>query len=143
MNTDNLYQLDDADLSGLFAEKVARLKSICIKAIVNPRIEHYTYSAPTKDNPYLRLPIPSFATSADAVLPWLEKLAEDTGTKMGGEPEVFRFFSPAYKEDTWLCQRVWLHHDGSIVEDDVHAPTFARAACIALIRAKRATGGQA
>ena len=72
MNTDNLDQLDDAELSGLFAEKVARLKGICIKAIVNPRIEHYTYSAPTKDNPYLRLPIPAFATSVDALTPWLD-----------------------------------------------------------------------
>ena len=124
MNTDNLYQLDDAELSGLFAEKVARLKSICIKAIVNPRIEHYTYSAPTKDNPYLRLPLPSFATSADAVLPWLEKhtwrgcsYCSPHGDHRAATVEVF-------------CER-----DSSMIT--VQSTTLPRAACIALIRAKR------
>ena len=123
MNTDNLDQLDDAKLSGLFAEKVARLKSICIKAIVNPRIEHYTYSAPTKDNPYLRLQIPSFATSADAVLPWLDK-----------HGEWYHAYDPFSVGDGvhWINLRL---NDGKFLNDA--APTFARAACIALIRAKR------
>ena len=73
MNTDKLDQMDDAELSAYFAEKVAGLKNITIKAIANPRIEHYTYSAPTKDNPYLRLSIPSFATSIADMLPWIDR----------------------------------------------------------------------
>lgn len=117
------HQLDDAKLSGLFAEKVAGLKNITIKAIVNPRIEHYTYSAPTKDNPYLRLPIPSFATSADAVLPWLEKRhpwRADCCGEYGVMVQVWRGPRP-----DGICYEI------------ANAPTFARAACIALIRAKR------
>jgi len=124
-----IHQLDDAELSVLFAKKVARLKNISVKGIVNPRIEHYTYSAPTKDNPYLRLPIPSFATSADAVLPWLER--------HGGWCHVYDQFSVS----RGVHYIVLLLNDGKSLNDT--APTFARAACLALIRAKRATGGQA
>ena len=123
MNTDNLHQLDDAELSGLFAEEVARIKNIFVKALVNPRIEHYTYSAPTGDNPHLRLPVPSFATSADAVLPWLEK--------HGGWCHVYAPFSVS----RGVHYIVLLLNDGKCLNGT--APTFARAACIALIRAKR------
>lgn len=125
MNTDNLDQLDDAELSGLFAEKVARLKSICIKAIVNPRIEHYTYSAPTKDNPYLRLPLPSFATSADAVLPWLNQM----NWRAQCCPTSGETHHPVILE-------IWSWHTG-VKLAGTYCPTFARAACIALMRAKR------
>jgi len=130
VNTDNLDKLTDAELSGLFAKKVARLKNISVKAIANPRIEHYTYSAaPTKDNPHLRLPVPSFATSADAVLPWLNK--------HGGWCHVYAPFSVS----RGVHYIVLLLNDGKSL--NVTAPTFARAACLALIRAKRATGGKA
>jgi len=123
VNTDNLHQLDDAELSGLFAKKVARLKNISVKAIANPRIEHYTYSAPTKDNPYLRLPIPSFATSADAVMPWLDK--------HGG---WFNAYGP-FSVNCGVHYIVLRLNGGKILNDT--AATFARAACIVLIRAKR------
>lgn len=65
--------------------------------------------------------IPPFATSADAVLPLLEKLVRVhiEWNRAGGY---------------WFVQ-IPSGHIGT-------APTFARAACIALIRAKRAEKGR-
>lgn len=62
------------------------------------------------------IPTPPFSTSADAVLPWLEKLECLTIHRHAGQ---------------WLVQS----YTGIAVGN-----TFARAACIALIEAKRREG---
>jgi len=61
-----------------------------------------------------------YATSADAVMPWLEKREWSANGGLGCMPVAVRVLDENYRE-----------HRSS-------APTFARAACIALIRAKRA-----
>jgi hypothetical protein len=77
--------------------------------------------------------IPPFTTSADAVLPFLERL--------GLFPEIMRpwhnMLSPGPEDE---AKRVW-----EVRFDTVWSisPTFARALCIALIRYVRATKGQA
>lgn len=66
---------------------------------------------------------PIFATSADAVLPWLEKEWWDANHRW---TPLFRAFN------------VWIKESESKVSGYGSSPSFARAACIALIRAKRA-----
>lgn len=104
---DELDHMTDAALSEAFAVECAGCSD-----------DRWYYTSPSKDTgSYL---IPPFATSADAVLPFLAgacRLAE------------FRW-NPAGR---LVLHR---HHGPSICVD---APTFARAACIALIRAKRST----
>lgn len=84
-----------------------------------------------------RCALPPFATSADAVLPILAEHCEKTGDawRALGKREVVFILSPAYS-------RVHLA-PGILSEWGVKAPTFARAACIALLRAKRAEKGGA
>lgn len=67
----------------------------------------------------------SFATSADAVLPWLEKHGYAKAQLVSGSDQPMLWYISYPVKSGW---------------DEVHgkAPTFARAACIALIRAKRA-----
>lgn len=73
-------------------------------------------------------PVPSFATDANAVLPWLEKHGwKATGVRAGG---------------TSATTMIVLSHDlmteiTALSCDRIN--DFARAACVALIRAKRAT----
>ncbi len=93
MSTDNLDILTDADLSDLFA--------VTMGVTCDP------------DN---------YATSADAVLPWLERL-----------------------EHGWACDydvkrdEYWVTLPDPVFDaETASATTFPRAACIALIRAKQA-----
>lgn len=110
MSTDTLDSLTDAQLSEAFAVEVAGEHPNDIKA------------AKAGDEDWHReCPLP-FATSADAVLPFTETQA---------------YFGAAHTCDGWNITV----GDKNVFRQNisVHAPTFARAACIALIRAKRAT----
>lgn len=76
-----------------------------------------------------------FSTSANAVLPWLEKYSRDTDKKLGGEGIVFRLYSPACAEDTWTVVEVELHHDGQIEGAVTKHQSLPRAIVITLLRA--------
>lgn len=118
--------LTDAELSALVAVKVAGWKL----GEQNPEQS----AAYWKDGQWAYpSDLPDYATSADAVLPLLEKHTKDTGGH--GEPEVFRFHSPADETDTWTCEIIYLHHDGQILILSVAAPTMPRCACLALLAA--------
>lgn len=152
MNTnDNLDSLSDAALSEAFAVEVAdenpeslafassdggksgalfETSRYCQYEIPILRAdverfcrEHPEYKVTQRD--YFRTP---FATSADAVLPFLNGRAYGVASGVHGCPEGMVAL---------------ILYTGHIRTDhQAIAPTFARAACIALIRAKRAEKGQ-
>lgn len=123
--------LTDAELSALVAERVAnklecdQWKPFNSQSMIKGDCGH-TDCIPKG----MKI---NYATSADAVLPLLEKHTKDTGGH--GEPEVFRFHSPADETDTWTCEIIYLHHDGQILILSVAAPTMPRCACLALLAA--------
>lgn len=119
MSTDALDQMPDAELSEVFAVEVAGWKrNSCGEwSDAMGRTQYYEFDQ------YRPIETPKFATSADAVLPFTKGLAlvaEDHGAH-------------------WSCIAVPLDWAADNVTST--APTFARAACIALIRAKRAEKG--
>lgn len=137
-----LSALSDEQLSEAFALEVAgwTKPQPYLRIRTHDRISIVKAKCPTTGRVQR---VPSYATSADAVLPYLEKHTEETG-RAGGEPEVFKIFSPASPEEHWYIERWWLHHDGAVEEGHgVHDRTFPRAACCALIMAARARKGAA
>lgn len=122
MNNDNLDTLSDAELSEAFAVE-------CAGFVDEPNFPHMFWLGPdgcmeakqTEDGE----PVDFFATSADAVLPILDKTGRWTSDySVTSEP-------PGAE-----------HHVRLYLGTRAFAPTFARAACIALLRAKRAEKGQ-
>jgi hypothetical protein len=114
--TDELDQLSDAALSEVFAVEVAGWTRTGMKA------RHLAWNPPAK---FPGFTPPPYATSADAVLPHLDAdgWGEMNHTRGNGQ---------------W---RVRVKPMGVVGFAEGRAPTFARAACIALIRAKRAVKG--
>lgn len=125
--------MTDSDLNKLFAEKVAGW---------------VPYEAP-KNKGSLLLPykwfdgsgrpqveIENFTASMDAVAPWMEKFSHHNGEENGGEPIVFRIYSPACSDDVWTVEPVWMHHDGDIPESPIKDKSLPRACVLALLRAK-------
>jgi hypothetical protein len=110
--TDELDKMSEAELNRIFAVEVAGWHA-------DLPIQYTSGYRPGSDRPE---PIPPYATDANAVLPWLEKNDswhggyDGTGGPITYECEVFSRAS-YFK---------------------AMAPTFARAACVSLIRAKRA-----
>lgn len=158
MIEDNLDQLSDAELNEVFAVEVAgipRLFTLMKRGYYyRPNANGYTASIQeawriTEDvadkhvYPYdepvtkHRLPHDNYSTDANTMVLWLGKYRKETDEKHSGEGTTFRIYAPASDEDMWTVCPVWMHHDGFIEELGSSAPTFARAACIALIRAKR------
>ena len=114
---DKLEQLTDAELSEVFAVEVAGWEKVM------PSERGYTWKNPNgngEGNPVL-VSYPPFAYHVDAVLPWLEKHNEITILREDGFWKVylyvFKDMAPLYKS---------------------YNTSFPRAACVALIRAKRA-----
>lgn len=120
---DALESLSDGELSEVFAVEVMRA---------------WRESPTSKTIWYRGKPVKlKFATSADAVMPWLEKAGIFTSE--------FNLGSSAYKV------QIWKDYPGSGPESSCPEPphidvahegeakTFAKAACIALIRSARAT----
>lgn len=125
--------MTDADLNALFAEKVAGWKMETVyngvdgtsqKRLVKPGDIH----ANVRDE--------NFTASMDAVAPWMEKFSHQNGEDNGGEPIVFRIYSPACADDVWTVEPVWMHHDGDIPETPVKDKSLPRACVLALLRAK-------
>jgi hypothetical protein len=98
---------------------------------------HLHYVRQFGTNPATRLveALPSYLTDANAVLRVLAWHSQMTYERDGGEPEVFRIYSPAGSHDKWGVAMVWMHHDGDIEHEVITAPTFCRAACEAILRA--------
>ncbi len=121
-----LDQLSDSDLSAVFAVEVAGWTQMrrVVRGAGGPEREPSPYGFPPGKN--YEATVTTFATSADAVLPWL--------TKDGG---CFKYTSAlgllTYFRDE-KCLHPY-HYDGQ-------ALTFPRAACLALIKAARAQESQ-
>lgn len=143
---DPLESLSDGELSELFAREVAKTKRefLLIKRgyYYRPNAAGYTANrdeAGRFDEVYAdshvssthgevikeKCQIPSFATSADAVMPWLEKCLGWNVSKPFSES--YHFVSVKTGDEDIFS---WHNSTGE---------TFARAACIALIRSARAT----
>lgn len=123
--TDELDNLPDVELSAVFAVEVAGWKD----SPIYPE-SHWITPVGKHVDKKLRLDFP-FANSMDALMPWLDKM-------------FFwecRFGPFGRKEPKFFSVSVSLV-PGSMFYYS-HAPTPARAACIAILRAKRAEKGGA
>lgn len=132
---DDLDQKTDAELNEIFAVEVAGLRKV--------PAEDYGADGFWEKVPHPRalvsggrFTLPFFSTDANAVLPYIHEFGLQKFP--GGEPYYFEAKSPICREQGWMLRLMFAHHDGDIVSEQTEAPTFARAACIALIRAKRA-----
>ncbi len=122
MSTDNLDSLSDSALSEVFAVEIGGWNKI-ERVPRHPRFASVLWRKAGVLGANRRS-APSFATDANAVLPFLEPLEY----VVGHEPNA------AHRVQLWV-DGVWMA-DGS-------APTLAKAAAIALIRATRAQKGGA
>lgn len=147
-NDDDLSNLSDAELNECFAVEVANIphyftimkRGLYYRPNANgytARIEEawkveeaiadqhvYPHDEPVTKH---RLKRPPFSTDANAVLPWLEDCAVKAVRQCGEEGFP----------DEWMVD---VFNGAPMGYGTATAPTFARAACIALIRAKRAAG---
>ena len=106
--SDELDKLDDAALSEVFAVEVAGWSFLANEWFAGD---------------FAMDGLPTFATSADAVLPFLNAAGWRGANVVSGA-------------DCWI-------YIGPLLDVYAYAPTLARAACLALIRAKRAEKGTA
>lgn len=116
MNTDNLDTLTDSELNELFAVEVAGLK----KHGEGVDGRGWYHSPP----PMRAIsPVGAFTTDANAVLPWLEKELSFNidRTHLADDDQLYRVSLRKNRDGIGL------------------GPTLARAAVIALLRAKRAS----
>lgn len=124
---DELDKLSDAELSELFAVEVAGWVYVpdgCgVQWFVPPNL-------PPAANLRTNRPVPQFSTDTNAVLPWLEKWKLGAPHTKG--PSAY------LKNDGWSVVAYNGKEPPNHANAIAVAPTFARAACIALIRAKRA-----
>ena len=121
MSADNLAQLTDAALSEVFAVEVGPYSSVW-EATNGSGNLHGAISGRAGFET-----VPPFAASADAVLPYFQGIRANVWTSgICFEVDIVRVEPDG--EESWITGA---------------APTFARAACIALIRAKRAEKGSA
>lgn len=118
MNTDNLDTLNDAQLSEVFAVEVAGWRKITFRRREIWDAHGIPYTHPT------------FATSADAVLPFLEKY--EWGKFSFGPITIYGY------EQRWSEEFGRNFRTQIVLGEGPKKATFARAACIALILAKRA-----
>lgn len=128
--SDNLDIISDAALNEVFAVEVAALTEI--------RDSTRWEMTDPPDDPIVRVgrddnggknAVKDFSTDANAVLPWLEKqraLNFNVAAAMGTRITT---------GVVWSVRLIDLR-DNQMMQGE--APTFARAVCIALIRAKRA-----
>ena len=109
-----LNELTDAELSECFAVEVAgwKIPSGCTNYRTRPDGVRVFFNTLTDNDP-----VPEFSTSADAVLPWLNKSEWNASS---GDDGLFRV-------TVYSGEKVSTAMDVS----------FERAACIALIEAKR------
>ena len=125
--TDELDQLSDAALSEVFAKEVAGLVRAQYPCC-HPGGEGWKRGPDWVFGPDDKLP---FATSADAVLPFLEKYAGHICERCFdyAKPHVVRVLPSLKYRETYR------------EEFRGESSTFARSVCIALLRAKRAEKG--
>lgn len=118
--TDDLDKKTDDHLNALFSEEVAGIRPICHCGDYVDTHGHNSGHSPVvmKDADE-----PNWCSDANAVLPWLEKFGwmGTSGAKEGAAVKVLAGPQP------------------HVFEVRANAPTFARAAVLALLRAKRAT----
>jgi len=128
MNADNLDTLTDDQLSDVFALEVAGW-------IFNS--SQYGIIWTNRDSRSEGLDLPNFSTDSNAVLPWLEKHA---GCEIQRVHQLNGGIVAPQLPLHWRAQ-LFLGLDHEKDDEPIYAiavaPTFARAACIALIRAKR------
>lgn len=131
MSTDNLNSLSDAELSQAVAVECAGWASVWVATNGSGKLQGQIEGRRGWDS------VPDFATSADAVLPILLAhcvTTNDTWRVLGGGSILVTIIlSPSYHRGHLapgtLCE--WSARD-----------TFARAACIVLLKAHRSEKGQ-
>lgn len=134
MPSDALDQMSDADVTMMFAREVAGL---LMPAYWEGSDFPFVCRLDPEGNRMTAFP--HFATDANAVLPWLEKHAAWSKGTVGSAVSVYgRKMSPVPKpegvaDSDWMVLHVIGHH----WNEAVPRVSFARAACIALIRAAR------
>ena len=122
--TDDLDTKTDAQLSGIFAVEVAEWEYF-----TKPLNGRFFWRNPHNDTLYGHVDIDfTFATSADAVMQWLNKYKWE-----------------AWKTNDTLSIGIKLHAPEDAANREIlgaaNADTFPKAACIALIRANRTRKG--
>lgn len=121
MSTDNLDTLRDAELSEVFAVEYAGWREI------HPCSCGVQKRGTSPEGKCIH--VPPFATSADAVLPFLNKWRWMAGN---GQPLA------SIRDNDGLMVKMVKICEPDLGLPHAVAPTFARAACIALIRSRRA-----
>lgn len=135
--SDELDKLSDAELSECFAVEVAEVwkretprdGGVRAYSVVGTGAWREIHEGPGCWRPD---DLSDFATSADAVLPWLEKTG-GTGKYEAWCPTPIITFNRLGVRPEHCGWNIDLGEHNKINR----APTFARSACIALIRAKR------
>lgn len=130
--TDTLDTLTDAQLNEAFAREVAGAVEHVIQETHDCGVcRHCGWEPWEDDKPCSR----NYSTDTNTVLPWLEKAKAE---KLVAGCEMLLNAAP------WVCYLHSFHEEAlpdcpTIPKDiQAHAPTFARAGCIGLIRAARA-----
>lgn len=119
--SDELDTKTDAQISEIFAVEIAGYIKYTDGTFDDKEVDW------EKERPrVVKMKELKFATSADAVMSWLEKHAASNSCR------IIRGFSSRYNSEAW-CVYIACHQAVS--------SSLARAACIALIRAKRAEKG--
>ena len=116
---DNLDRLSDLELNAVFAAEIAGW-------FIDLPPQYAQGFRPKSTKPE---PIPGFSTDANALLPWLDKY----------QWQLTRW-NPMSPQEAEYWINLPMGSPGSV---EATAPTFARSAATALIRAARATKGKA
>ena len=135
MKPDNLDQLSDAQLSETFAAEV-----VGARTIMHPEgaLVHVHESIPLG-----MCNAGDFATSADAVLPWMEKVTFRVEYNPNCPSKYLIRMSGKGRGRIDGLSYYGIGGNAPTKDSLTFGSTFARAACIALIRAKRAGEGGA
>jgi hypothetical protein len=120
--TDQLDRKTDDEISGIFAKEAAGWKHYRNMHGESVLADSLDSALMGMDGP------PIFAIDANAMLPWLEK---------------YRYFDLIKRDDDFMIS-IYLDVNKNFIITGATgmAKTFARAACIALIRAKRSEKGK-
>ena len=76
-------------------------------------------------------PVPRFSTDASAICNLISVIAEYEAKT--AEPNYFKILTPVNKDEGYVAEVVWAHHDGHICVAAAKAPTMAKAICLALL----------
>lgn len=120
---DDLESLEDGALSEVFAVEICETVKPIPSNVEGVRFYEDTRNGALRRSDWRNDFWTEFCTDANAVLPWLEKC--DSWQSLFDQGEMREYTVTVWPGDGDCC--------------DAESTTFARAACLALIRAKRAS----